>query len=166
MVSSNLKIATLNVRGISNQQKREVIFHWLYEQKYEIICLQETYCTKGNELAVDKSRKGSAYHCLSDSSHSRGVSILFGEKFKPNIISNYCTNDGRILVINFELHSQTYSLVNIYAPSEQRQRKQFYIQYKKWIKDKILNDNYLFLCGDCNCTLQDIDRRKPNYDIL
>jgi exonuclease III len=146
MDKTNIKLATLNVRGILNHQKRDVIFQWLHDRKYDIICLQETFCTNDSKTAVDKSWKGVSYHCLSNSNHSRGVSVLLAPHFKPNIINNYNTNDGRILIINFELLGQTYSLVNVYAPSEQRQRKQF---YREWIKERVLNENCLLICGYC-----------------
>ena len=44
-----LCIATLNVRGLREKQKRESVSYWFNSQKIDILCLQETYCTKDFE---------------------------------------------------------------------------------------------------------------------
>ena len=41
-----LKIATLNVRGLHDHSKRRKLFHWLKQLNYDIVFLQETYCTQ------------------------------------------------------------------------------------------------------------------------
>ena len=41
----SLTIATINVNGLRNNKKRELVFNWLVSKKYNIICLQETHCS-------------------------------------------------------------------------------------------------------------------------
>ena len=38
-----LRIVTLNVNGLRNKQKRDILFNHLNREKYDIICLQETH---------------------------------------------------------------------------------------------------------------------------
>jgi len=42
----NLKIATLNVRGIGNNTKRREVFNWLRSKNVSIYMLQEAHCTE------------------------------------------------------------------------------------------------------------------------
>ena len=49
----------------------------LERQKVDVICLQETYCTKDFVPKFDQLWKGKVVHSVSDSAHSKGVAILF-----------------------------------------------------------------------------------------
>ena len=44
------KLISLNTRGISNYRKRRTIFTWLRKQKPDVVFLQETHSTQGNEV--------------------------------------------------------------------------------------------------------------------
>ena len=54
--------------------------------------------------------------------------------------------------------------MNIYAPSESHTRKQFFIENKTWIRNRVLNENCLIMCGDLNCSLERIDSKVQNLD--
>ena len=41
----SLKLVTVNVNGLRDNRKRELVFNWLVSKKYDCICLQETHCT-------------------------------------------------------------------------------------------------------------------------
>ena len=49
MFYQNVKVLSLNVRGLRNQIKRRAIFTYLKRQKADIYCLQETYSKKLDE---------------------------------------------------------------------------------------------------------------------
>ena len=42
----DLKIASLNVRGIGNNTKRREVFNWLRSKKLSIYMLQEVHCSE------------------------------------------------------------------------------------------------------------------------
>lgn len=67
----SIVIVTLNVNGMSDNNKRNAIYYWCRKKKIDIVCLQETHST-------DKVGLNSMWnHGLSN---SRGVAILFSEK--------------------------------------------------------------------------------------
>ena len=41
----DLKVASLNVRGLGNKEKRRETFNWLRSKRFSIYLLQETHCT-------------------------------------------------------------------------------------------------------------------------
>ena len=44
---SNIRVASLNVNGISDGKKRKQVFTWFKQQEYNIIFMQETHsCAK------------------------------------------------------------------------------------------------------------------------
>ena len=81
-----MKIISLNVRGLSSKEKRQTLFHWVDENKIDILCLQETFCTTLNVHNLNSEWNGLSLHSLSDSPHSRGVSVLFKKDFDIDII--------------------------------------------------------------------------------
>jgi exonuclease III len=41
----SLKLVTINVNGLRDNRKRELVFNWLVSKKYDCICLHETHST-------------------------------------------------------------------------------------------------------------------------
>ena len=79
---NNLRLSclSLNVRGLNDTTKRNSIYSYLESQKADIICLQETFCTREKLQLFSKNWNGKIYHCPSDSPHSRGVCIMLRNK--------------------------------------------------------------------------------------
>ena len=53
------------------------IYRWLWGNKFPICLLQETYCTKGFYVVVNKGWNGEIIHSYSPSAHSRAVSMWY-----------------------------------------------------------------------------------------
>ena len=84
MDTGNLKIVSLNVRGLQKKKKRTSIFNWCRKSKPDLILLQETHSTKDVEIKWQHEWGGNILysHGLNN---SRGVAIL--------------TNGNRIVLI-------------------------------------------------------------------
>jgi exonuclease III len=41
-----LSLATINVNGLRDKKKRDLVFNWLVAKQIDVICLQETHSTK------------------------------------------------------------------------------------------------------------------------
>lgn len=87
--------------------------------------LKVTIC--GVPLSVDDS----AIHEMliklgvSNSPHSRGVTILFKKEFSFKFIYQHRSNDGRIILLNIEHDNKNITLINIYAPNTENLRSDF-----------------------------------------
>ena len=123
----NIKIATLNVRGLCNHIKRRKLFYWLKELNYDVILLQETYCQKSFVKSFNDSWQGTVVHAVTDSPHSRGVCILFSSKLNTEVVNYHASSDGRTLLCNVKIQGTILSLVNIYAPNAEYGRKDFLV---------------------------------------
>ena len=89
MQTNQLKILTLNVRGLNDCNERRKLFSWLKDTKPDIKCLQETFCTSKLLPLFNSEWTGKAYHSLSDSSHSRGVAILVSSNLNYEVIDHH-----------------------------------------------------------------------------
>lgn len=112
-----ISLLSLNVRGIRNKRKRELVFKFLEKQGTDVIFLQETFFTKDLDDTVKREWNGITLHSFG-SNHSRGVSILVKKNAQIPVNLIYSSDDGRILMINTEIDNKKVTLINIYAPTE------------------------------------------------
>lgn len=163
-MGKNLKIISLNVRGLHNDANRLKTFTWLTDQKADVVCLQETFCTQDSVKLFNSQWEGDAYHSITDSSHSRGVAILVNKATDIECVNYHKSNDGRIVLLNCKTRSDSeiYTIISAYAPNGIQARKEFLSKLEKWISQYTLNENNVILCGDLNCCYLEQDRVPSN----
>ena len=100
----DLKICSLNVRGLGERLKRRETFNWLRAKKSSIYLLQETHCSE-NTTATWSSEWGykTLFSCCT--SASGGVAIFFNNNFAFQLEGSYSDPKGRF-IINFLLLKQ------------------------------------------------------------
>lgn len=141
------KCITLNVNGIAEQKKRDVIFDFLRQYDSDIYFLQETHSANVSDEAkwtIEWGGKGIWNH---GSHHSCGVAILLNPKIDGTFTNIQKDKDGRLISTKVTVKDSDYSLINIYAPNKPYERKIFFEniwQYKPGIQNMIVG-------GDFNC---------------
>lgn len=106
----NIKICTLNVRGLTDKKKRLGVINWFKNEKIDILCLQETFCTENNKTTFNKEWdhvSDNIHHCVTNSVHSRGVCVIFKNTLSVDIENIKQSNDGRRLLINAKINKTT-----------------------------------------------------------
>ena len=164
MDALDINIGTLNVRGLNSKEKRSIVYSWIKKNSYHICMLQETYCTESNKVKFKKGWRGDVIHSCTNSTHSRGVSILLSRKLNYTVIDSHSDNDGRIILVNLEMCNKGYTLVNIYAPNIVSERIAFFQKLREFINLHSLNKNRLIVGGDFNCVLNTNDRTSGIID--
>ena len=160
--NGKLKFISVNVRGLNTPEKRQKIFSWLRESKIDIILLQETHFIEKNESLYNLTWKGKTFHAYSDSTFSRGVSVLFSETVNVNVKNVRRCDDGRKILINLEIDGNAFTIVNIYAPNDIQKRCRFFKKLKTFISKHSLNEN-MVMCGDFNCQLNNAADKSVRY---
>ncbi len=84
---ANLKIASINVRDLDDNIKRNYFYNWITHQKIDICFIQETFCTSTFVPCFNAGWKEQIYNATIDSCHSRGVSIIFSKKVNFTLIN-------------------------------------------------------------------------------
>ena len=160
-------MCSLNVRGLRDKNKRVSLVQWCKDLKIDILCIQETFCTKDYKTKFNKDWLPfykNIKHCYTDSCHSRGVAIIFGDHLDLTVHSTFRSNDGRKLLINCSVGNLKLSLVNIYAPCKVKDRIEFFTETGKWVTENITEDTSLFVCGDFNSVRHKSDRTSGNIE--
>ena len=146
---TNCHIISLNVRGLRNKEKRNQIFRWCRQQRSDIIFFQETYWTNDFEMLVRNEWPGPCFFAHG-SNHSRGVSIMFNEKFEVQNITVRRIFNGQLLILTVEIQESILMLINVYAPTQRQHRELFYARLSCELQKHYTNDCELILGGDWN----------------
>ena len=159
-----IKICTLNTRGLNNNTKRLATIQWIKDGGFDIVGLQETYCTEDFEKQFKTFWPGQIVHSFTDSKHSRGVCILIKKDFIGKIEKIHTDNMGRKLLINFKINGDFYTVVNLYAPNADSDRKKFLRKSISWVKEHAYNMNNIIVMGDFNSIESPDDRSSERLD--
>ena len=117
VVMDNLRIATLNVRGLGDNLKRKRVFRYMKLNKIDACMLQETHCT-GKFESVFSNMWGSKCIFANGTSNARGVAILLNKKLSNNVLEVRRDCNGRYILCKLQIGEYTYCITNIYAPNE------------------------------------------------
>ena len=148
------QIVSVNVRGLITGEKRVKIYDRLTAIKVDIALLQETHYVEKNEVKYNSRWFGKAYHCYSDSTFSRGVSILLRKDLHVEVTNTHRSIDGRKILLNLKIedNSASITIVNVYAPNIDQNRIDFFKKkLNGFIRNYALSTDNIVLCGDLNC---------------
>ena len=158
MPINNLKIISVNCRGLGDSVKRKDVFSFLRNKNASIYCLQDTHFTKQMEKII-YMQWGYEVYSSYGTSDSRGVTVLLNNNFEFKIMNCITDNDGNYIILSILVENRfTLTLVNLYGPNSDC--PDFYIQLKNKLQDN--ESDYTVVCGDFNLVL-DFDRDCYNY---
>ena len=145
---SDVKICSLNVKGLRDGKKRTAVFTWLKKKNFDIYLLQETHST-GPDIGHWKRAWGSSCFWSHGTSNSRGSAILFNKNCDFQLIKHACDVDGRFVIIDIKICNIVYTIINIYGPN--KDNPTFFKSVDTEL-DNFQCDNIIY-GGDLNCVL-------------
>jgi len=153
MYSNVINIVSCNVRGLRKLSKLKALVTALNEHDVHLCCLQETYFTDEYKEKLEHEILGT-YTCISSygTNHSKGVSILVRNTDHIKIVNTKCDCDGRIIMLNLMINEKPYTVINLYAPNVDKERRHFFTKLEKWIADFAEEKERCLLVGDYNYT--------------
>jgi exonuclease III len=153
--SMTIKIATYNVRGLGNNNKREQIFQWLKTQSFSVCLLQETHSTQ-NVINNWKHQWGGDIFLSGNSSNSEGIAILINSNCSYKIHKYQDIIQGRLQVLDIEINDKLLTIVNIYGSN----KDDVYIleKHEKFLEDN--EESNIIIGGDFNTVLSVLQDKK------
>ena len=123
---SDLNLASLNVRGLGNCQKRREIwiFNWLRAKGFSIFFLQETH---GSEKSVPIWLAEWGYKDLFNSCNTAysatlrlcyATAILFNNNFSFKLECSFTAPEDWFIIYDIKLDRKVIILTSTYAPNE------------------------------------------------
>jgi exonuclease III len=115
---ASLKIASLNVRGLRNAEKRRDIFDWLRNKNFSVCFLQETHSSE-DVTNIWLAEWGYKILFSHGTTQSCGTCILINNNF--NYVLENCIADdhGRYIIATLKIDEEYFILCNIYGPIKQ-----------------------------------------------
>ena len=147
---------SLNAQGLRMKEKRARLGQYIIQQKANFVFIQETHFTVDLEYLIKQEfNEFYIYHSYG-TSNSRGCSILISKQLHANVTDTKIDDNGRYILINIELEKSCFSLLNLYAPNDQRLRNIFFKSLDDVLKN--FSIGLKILAGDYNQTISEIDR--------
>lgn len=152
-----LKIASMNVQGLGDKQKRKGVLDYLRKKKANIYFLQDTHFTN-KEISYIRTQWGYECYFNNFNSQSRGVAIFINSNFDFKHRSIERDDNGNLIILHCKVNGKDLSLFNIYGPNQDDPN--FYNN----VKNKLAQiENECILAGDFNLV---IDPNKDYFNYL
>ena len=153
----NLKIATLNCRGINDPSKRKLLFDDFEQSDFTIILLQETKLDPSQHFDICKEWSKGPLFLNSVFGKKCGTAVLFNTH-QIKILNDVYDNEGRVISLDFDMMGDKFHLVNFYFPNESTDKLKFIQNSYKYI----ISNFPTVLAGDFNLTSDNrFDRYPP-----
>ena len=168
---TKLKILCWNVNGIRAVAKKGFL-KWLYKEKPDILCIQETKA-RPDQLPEELERPKGYYSYWNFAKVKAGYSgVALFTKEEPRSVkygwgNPKFDNEGRIIIAEYP----KFTLLNIYFPNGKaskerlRYKMQFYDYFLK-NADKMRRRKKLVICGDFNTAHEEIDIARPKENEM
>lgn len=162
MEGINIKMWSLNVRGLNEQKKRRSVFRWLKNNNVDVCLLQETYSSESIKHIWRNEWAGNIYWSHGGN-HSRGVAILIRPKLDMECIKEYRDDSGRLLAIKVKIQDQNFTILNVYAPNKEEHQVHFYKYVKNVLTREFGQDKHIIIGGDFNLIMNpQLDRQSAS----
>ena len=141
-------VGSLNVRGINNKIKRTGVFEWAGSKKFDVLMLQECYCSQDIETQWSDEWGGK---CLFShgTKHGKGTMILLKRGFDIEIVSSVSDNSGRYIIVKSIIQGEPFILINVYAPNTMKEKLTFFKDLCNSIEGmNISNNDNIIIAGD------------------
>uniref|UniRef100_A0A3P9KVD9 Endonuclease/exonuclease/phosphatase domain-containing protein n=1 Tax=Oryzias latipes TaxID=8090 RepID=A0A3P9KVD9_ORYLA len=159
---TDLKVISLNVKGINHVIKRQKILSFLRKEKCQVAMLQETHLSDTEHVKLRRSWVGQVFYS-SFNSKSRGVAILLHRSLPFSFENEVKDSQGRYILLSGHLYGEQVVFGCVYAPNV----------YDPSFLPQLISDlnsfssSYVLLGGDFNCVLDPkTDMSPPRSDRL
>ena len=158
-MAENLKIVSLNVRGIRAKDKRLKLFRWFIDvHRADIVLLQETHSSPHDEISWTDEWAGDIYFSHG-AQNARGVCIMINIGHTcHNVVAD---NSGRYIMIDTTVSDRRMTIMSVYAPNMDEPNF-----FRDLIGDLELSENDdRIIAGDLNCVLSDSKDKKGGSPV-
>ena len=155
----DLKICSLNVRGLGDKLKRREMFYWLRRKNHSIFMLQEVHCSE-NTISLWAAEWGykTLFSCCT--SAKGGVAILFNNNFDLQLLRTYLDPNGRFIICDITAEKKCKTIATLYAPNDDDPN--FFLNFFDHLNDFQCDE--VIIGGDFNLVLDlDMDKKGERY---
>ncbi|KAJ8028408.1 LINE-1 retrotransposable element ORF2 protein [Holothuria leucospilota] len=154
-MTGEIRISSLNCRGLCDRNKRKDVFDYLQGLKNHIYCLQDVHWDV-NLVDTVPVEWGFDCYFAPGSNNSRGVAILMNKNFDFKVNKTKCSKHGNYIAIDVDISQYSITLIVIYGPNTDR--PSFFHEIQEVVED--FNTVHCIIVGDWNVVL------NPDLDTM
>jgi len=109
---------SLNVNGLNNPMKRQLIMKKIKKEMAQIIFLQETHLSQSEHNKLKRFGYKNLYHSSFKEGCRKGVATLIVNTIRFDFEKEIGDKEGRYVVVRGKIENKPITLINIYAPPE------------------------------------------------
>lgn len=155
------KLTTLNVRGFGDGTKQKDVFDYCDGTRSDFTFLQETLASRDTVIADLRNTWPGKSFWSPALGKQGGVAVLVAEKTDFEIKQWKKDSSGRIISLLACLGSLRYNFINVYAPTNPRERKSFY----ETLHEYMFPGSVKIIAGDFNSFESERDKFGGNLTI-
>lgn len=118
MALDNIKVISLNARGLNTPEKRRMLLHNLKKSHTDFAFIQEIHFKNDRLNYLQNKFYPLAYHLTNPMTKSKGVSILISSKILWRTQDTLVDPTGRYIFLRGLVGEIQITLATIYAPNE------------------------------------------------
>ena len=161
---NTLRVASLNINGGRDQQKRLLVSNTMPRKKLGVLFLQETHTDRDNEVDWGLWWTG-CYRLSHGTNPSAGLAMLFSPSLDLRVTAFPVIVPCRMLAVRAEVQGFSFCLVNISAPNQGSGRLDLFQKLSSFVQ-QCGQDECVVLGGDWNCTTDfTLDRTGQEPDL-
>ncbi len=163
---AKIRLLSWNVNGIRAVHRKNAMA-WFFEDRPDILCLQETKATE--DQIPTKLLRIEGYHSYFSAAERRGYSgVALYSRRKPKRVD--CglgvpefDAEGRSLIAQYD----RFMLYNIYFPNGKASKERldykmaFYDAFLQQVRKRTTKGEHVIICGDVNTAHTEIDLARP-----
>lgn len=148
--TGKIRIITLNVRGLKNARKRQMVYEFLLFYNFDVCLLQEVHLKDEGDVAVftEEWRGGESAWSIGGV-HGTGVGVLCGNQ-SVQIKESYTIIQGRVMVVDVEKNGTQSRIINVYAQVDPKLRRELFLK----MDTCFMTRKNIIVGGDFNCSLE------------
>ena len=151
----------MNVHGFGEGAKQKDIFDYCDGTRSDFTFLQETLASRDTVIADLRNTWPGKSFWSPALGKQGGVAVLVAEKTDFEIKQWKKDSSGRIISLLACLGSLRYNFINVYAPTNPRERKSFY----ETLHEYMFPSSVKIIAGDFNCFESEPDKFGGNLTI-
>ena len=152
MGTNNFKIASLNVRGFRDFQKRVKVNILFKAHNIDVLFIQESHCSNIKEAKHwENCFSGKGFWSFGQN-HSCGVGIILNSNMTYKVLHFDFDYKGRYVVLDLLLNNIEFRLINVYMPNIHAERRSFISDLSVYLNTKkniVLGGDFNFVQNVC-----------------
>src|SRR4051812_1071022 len=155
-----LKIANLNVRGLKNKSKQQMLLDIFEKEELDILAVAETNLSHAEAKYLYRNDGKIRAWWQGSESRGAGVGLIIKEELAKHTHKIFRISE-RLLAVKMAFRGSKLTILSVYLPSGKEKKEKTTNEIKAFIQREVKDEEELIVLGDFNAVPNPNLDRKP-----